>query len=76
MFYIQLISYSRKVNIFLKKLMNGNLTRKLVELCYFAKLRKLDILGSSYPKALHLLWSGCLKQFLSLNFFSFPLTCL
>lgn len=51
--------------------MNGNLTRKLVELCYFAKLRKLDILGNSYPKALSLLWSGCLKQFLSLSFFFF-----
>lgn len=51
--------------------MNGNLTIKLVELCYFTKLRKLDILGNSYPKALSLLWSGCLKQFLSLSFFLF-----
>lgn len=66
MFYI-LLMLSRKVNIFLKKLMNGNLTIKFVELCYFAKLRKLDILGNSYPKALSLLWSGCLKQFLSLS---------
>lgn len=51
--------------------MNGNLTIKLIELCYFAKLRKLDILGNSYPKALSLLWSGCLKQFLSLSIFCF-----
>lgn len=75
MLYIQLVSCSRMVNIFLKKLMNGNLTRKLVQLCYFVELRKLGIFGNSYLKALSLLWSGCLKQFLSLNIFLFLPFC-